>query len=304
MGQAQETLDHAHALHAAGLDRRLGPAGAVGPDQPGATEQPGSAAFHAGDLLRGNVISIGAEPPRLVLGMDRDLVHFVVEHAHHAGIPANPDATSQVLRRDRVVGTVNFDVAVAMDVATILMEEGESLPGQRLEQRPLHLGEKLAYLLARGAVQPGVGDGAFPVKQKQILLFEVGESSSLQAIVLNVSNAAFDLALVLGLVGSVGQHGNAVMIRKRAQLGIEVGVEPVSLLNGRFEVVEDETSGHTAEMIKGILKGKNEVLCSLPRDGLAIGLAGIAQYDPQDMGLPPLAIGTDQWRTGAEVNLS
>ena len=56
MGQAQESLDHPHALDAAGLDRRLGPAGAVWADQSDAAQQPGGAAFHAGDLLRGDVI--------------------------------------------------------------------------------------------------------------------------------------------------------------------------------------------------------------------------------------------------------
>ena len=119
------------------------------------------------------------------------------------------------------------------------MEEGESLHGQRLEQRPLDLGEELAHLMASRAVQPGVGDGAFPLKQELILLFQAGESSSLQAIVLNVADAAFDLAFVLGLVRPVGQDGHAVMICERRHLGIEVGVEPVGLLNGRFEVVED-----------------------------------------------------------------
>ena len=56
-------------------------------------------------------------------------------------------------------------------------------------------------------------------------------------------------------------------------------------------------------MSKRILKTKNEVFCGLSRDGLAIRLAGVAQYDPQDMCLPPLAIGADQRRASAEVNL-
>ena len=62
-----------------------------------------------------------------------------------------------------------------------------------------------ADLAAGGAMDPGVGDGQLPVQQERILVFQAGEASCLEAIVLNIVNALFDLPFVPGVRGRVGQ---------------------------------------------------------------------------------------------------
>src|SRR5262249_44064428 len=52
-----------------------------------------------------------------------------------------------------------------------------------------------------------------------------------------------------------------------------------------------------------ILKATNEIISRLPRDHLAVGLAGVAQDDAKDVGLAPLAVGSDERSPRAEVDL-
>ena len=61
--------------------------------------------------------------------------------------------------------------------------------------------------------------------------------------------------------------------------------------------------GHPAEVPEGILQAAEEVVGGLAGDGLAVALAGVAQDDAEDVGLAPLAVGADERRTGAEVDL-
>jgi hypothetical protein len=56
-------------------------------------------------------------------------------------------------------------------------------------------------------------------------------------------------------------------------------------------------------MSEGVLEAAEEVVGGLARDGLAVALAGVAQDDAKDVGLLALAVGADEGRTGAEVDL-
>ena len=144
----------------------------------------------------------------------------------------------------------------------------------------------------------GVGDGALPLEQELVLPFQAVEGASLQGVVLDVSDAAFDLPFVGGAIGPCWQEDRAVMGRERTDLGVELGLEPVGFLDCGAKVVEDQAPGRAAEMIERILKTTNEVLGRLSRDRLAVRLAGVTQDDAKDVGLAPLAIGP---RSGAPV---
>jgi hypothetical protein len=56
-------------------------------------------------------------------------------------------------------------------------------------------------------------------------------------------------------------------------------------------------------MAEGILQATEEVVGGLAVDGLAVSLAGVAQDDPENVGPASFAIGSDDWRAGAEVDL-
>ena len=100
-----------------------------------------------------------AEAARLVLDVDGDRLHPLVEDPHQPGVPAHPDLAGQVLRRHRVVGLLDLDVAVAMHRAAASWKHGKRSGGSGCKCGPLDLGEVLADLAARRAVQARVGHG-------------------------------------------------------------------------------------------------------------------------------------------------
>src|SRR5207244_961557 len=66
-------------------------------------------------------------------------------------------------------------------------------------------------LSPRGAVDACVGDGAFPFRQVPVLLGETGEGVALEGVLLDVVDAALDLALVPGHVRLGRQENRAVV---------------------------------------------------------------------------------------------
>ena len=75
----------------------------------------------------------------------------------------------------------------------------------------------LADLTARGAMDPGVGDGQLPVQQEGILLLQAGEASCLEGIALDVVDAFFDLPLVTRRAGSRGPEDDSRSARRRSE---------------------------------------------------------------------------------------
>ena len=131
-------------------------------------------------------------------------------------------------------------MAIAVHGALALVKRRERRQRQWHQRRSLHIGEMLADLAAGGAMDPGVGDGQFPVQQEDILLLQSGEASCLEGIALDVVDAFFDFSLVTRRARSRGPENESVVFGEGADLGIELGIEPVGLLHGSLEVIQDE----------------------------------------------------------------
>ncbi len=52
-----------------------------------------------------------------------------------------------------------------------------------------------------------------------------------------------------------------------------------------IEVVDHQRLGHAAEVVEGVLQTADEVVRGLSVNRLAVGLAGMTQDDPEDVGL-------------------
>ncbi len=245
LGQAQQADQDPDRLDAPRLDHRLGPAGALRPEPTDPGQVPGRAPLDPADLLRGDVHRLRAEPPRLVPDVHRDLLHPVVEDPHHPRVPADPDPAGEVLRRHRVVGVLDLDVAVAVDRAAGLAERRERVRRQRQQRRPFDLSEVFADVSTCGPVHAGVGHGQLPVAEEPVLLLQAGEAPAPQGVLLDVVDAPLDLPLVAGRVGARRQEHGAVVLAEGADLGVDLGVEPVGLLHGGLEVVQDHAAWGT-----------------------------------------------------------
>jgi hypothetical protein len=228
-GQSQQALQDAQASDAALVEDGLGPRSDVRPDEGGPAQEPFRAAFDAADLLGGEMPRLGAESALLVLDVDGDLLQGEVEDADQPRVPADPDASGDVLGRDGIVGLVHLHVGVAVDDALGLLEAGEGHGRQGHEGRSLLVDEARSNLMAGGAVNAGVGDGGLPPGQIPVLFGQAGEDPALERIVLGVADAALDLALVAGRAGFGGEDDGAVVAGEGLDLRVEVRVVPVGL---------------------------------------------------------------------------
>jgi hypothetical protein len=93
------------------------------------------------------------------------------------------------------------------------------------------------------------------------------------------------------------------MLGKGAQLRIQLGIEPVGLLDRGFEVVQDQSLGHAPEVDEGILQAAQEVIGRLTIDRFAVTLARVRQDDAEDVCPPAPAIGNGDGDAAAEVDL-
>src|SRR5271166_5953304 len=98
------------------------------------------------------MLTLRAEPAGFVFDVHGNLLPAAVEDPHQPRVPTHPDLAAEVLGRHRVVGPRYLDVAVTVHAAPALVEERQSAKRQRSQGCLLDLGEQLAYLPARRAV--------------------------------------------------------------------------------------------------------------------------------------------------------
>ena len=181
-------------------------------------EQPLGAPLDAADLLGREMLAERTEAAWLVPQMQRDLLEAVIEDPHGPRVPANPHAAAQVFGRGRIIGLGHLDVAIAIDRALGLLKRGEPLGRQRPQGRLLDFAKYSAHVLARGAMNPSVGDIRLPMRKMAILFLKALELAALESILLHVVDAAFHLTLVPWHVRLRGQDHDAVVPAERRHL--------------------------------------------------------------------------------------
>jgi hypothetical protein len=66
-------------------------------------------------------------------------------------------------------------------------------------------------------------------------------------------------------------------------LGVEFRIEPIRFRDRGAEVVQHQPLGHAAEVPEGVLQAAQEGLGALAAHHFAVGFAGVAQDDAEDM---------------------
>ena len=116
-GQLQKALQNPDALWPAITDHRFSPLAGVRADQPRQVQEVIQTVFNGGAFARVDVLGIGAEPARLLPGVQGDLFHARVVDAHQPQIPPRPHPPPDIFGRHRVIRPGHFDVPVQMHVA-------------------------------------------------------------------------------------------------------------------------------------------------------------------------------------------
>ncbi len=234
--------------------------------------------------------------------MGADGFAAMIEDAHHAEVPADPDFVADVFGGDFVIGAGDFHEAVAADFAAGFFVNGEEGGGERLQEGAL-AGEELGDLAFGGAVDARVGDGFFPMGEVGVFVGETLEVVAFEGAVFDIADAAFDFAFVLGRVGAAWHDAGAVVSAEGFELGIDVGIEPVGAQHGGFEVVDIEDFGHAAEVPEGVFQAAQEAFRVLAENGFAVSFAGEAQDHAQDVGAAFFSMGVLDHGALAKVDL-
>ncbi len=119
------------------------------------------------------------ELARLNLDMNDDLLHPAIEDPNKMAVPARPDFSAGVFRRDRIVRLLNLNMTVTMDRAFGFGKAWKSAGGKRQQAGFFFFSEQLAYLLASGAVNTRVGYPCFPIEQMLVLFLQARERTAL-----------------------------------------------------------------------------------------------------------------------------
>jgi hypothetical protein len=157
-------------------------------------------------------------------------------------------------------------------------------------------------LLARGAVDAGVGHGAFPLGQEVVLRGQTRKAPARDGIVLHILHPRLDLALVPGHFRFRGQDRRAVVPGKILQFGVQFGVEPVGLNHPSLQVVDHHRGRHPAEMPEGIFQRADKSLGGLPPHRFAVAFARMAQHAAQHV-RPSPPVPLDHPRPAPEIHL-
>ena len=75
------------------------------------------------------------------------------------------------------------------------------------------------------------------------------------------------------------------------------------MLDQGLGIVDHDGLRHPAEVPEGVLETVQQAVGRLPEDRLAVALARVAQDDPKDVRPPPSAVGLDDRRSGAQIDL-
>ena len=130
-------------------------------------------------------------------------------------VPTCPHLSTEIFRRNRVVGLVHLDMTITMNTTLGFMEIRESVYRQWQKGLSFYFFENLANLFACGAVNTCISNVCFPVQQVPILLGKTRKCSSLEGIILNITDPVFDLTFMTRRVRLGRQNNRAVMFAER-----------------------------------------------------------------------------------------
>jgi hypothetical protein len=213
--EALQPDQHAKARHAPVGQHGLAPAFGLLTDQGRAVQQPLGAPFDVRELPGVDVFVVRAELPGLLLNVHGDLLHPLGKYPHKVPVPAYPETTTDVLRRNRVIPLGYLHVPVAMHAALGFLEQREPACRKGPQCLAFDFLEHLVHLLASRAVDSRVGHRRLPRDQVTVLIGQRGKPPALQGVAFDVSDSSLDFALVAGRVRLCRQDHRAVMLGKR-----------------------------------------------------------------------------------------
>ena len=249
--QAQESQQHPHALDAPLCQHLLGPLLGLRPDALDLAQQPGRPPLDAADLLRQDMRLQRGEASRRTAGRARRWAASAGRTAAPAGRPTaprppGPDTPAAPSNRPPAPARARRDAPSAGP----RWNRSNRAAGSGSQAPPSPPARTALPTCWR--VVPWIRVSATVCSHSSRCRFSSAREAkraALEGIVLDVVDAALDLALVPGRVGFGGQNGQSVVLGKRPHLGAQLRIEPVRPAHRGTQIVDHQ--GLTARRQSG-----------------------------------------------------
>lgn len=259
----------------------------------GAPNQPVSIAQRVGSLLGRVVTVICMAPPRRLTWMCFDELTCQVD-AHQ--LPVATDGhllalgeRTLVPMRNRIQCVAKTNVVIGMHLRLGPLGRVESLAGDGLEGSLLVRLELHEGLLARRAVNASARHGGAPANNLALDVLAVEPLLTAEEVVAHVLNLSLHVRLAGRMACDRGVDDEATVFRVLVEGALKAWVVTVGLRDCRFEVVDDDTRRHAAEIVPGLFETLDQVVELLVVRDVNILMPAKHQRDDERVQRPALA---------------
>jgi hypothetical protein len=224
LGQAQDALGAGEAVEGPIAEERVDEQRAGGPDRGRALATPAGRVHQELDLVGGQMSGQGPALAGVGAAMSGD-ERVVVEQLDGAGARPDPEPLADEPMRPGVVGALEDDVAVTVELGPLPLGQLPRRGRQRLQGGALERVEDLERDLLDGAVDAAPGGLHAPAPQMAIAVVDVAELSPGEGVALDVVDAALlDLAFMLGRAWPAGRDQEAVVLGELPVAALHLGI--------------------------------------------------------------------------------
>ena len=218
---------------------------------------------------------------------------------------ADPEPLAEQAMGRRVVGPVEDDVAVGVELGLLPLGELPGRERQREQRRALEPIEDLEGDLLDGAVEAAAGDLDAPAQEMTIAVVDVAEGAAGQGVALDVVDAALlDLPFVLGRARPTGRDEKAVVLGALAIAALDLGIVQSGVHDRGAEIIEHDPTRHAAEELEGGAMQPQPGLDRLVEDELGVLMPAARQRHHEDPGAAhAAALEIEELAGVAEVHL-
>lgn len=277
---------------------------AAGADLPGLLETPLGIAHQVGDGVRRQVVDTGGFLARPgTAGMGRHQLMLMVDF--DGGFRRlDPQFLVDQLEGGRVVGLLELEMAVAVQLVLGPDRQLRSHGGQGLEEGLLRLGEHHQRLLLGGAVDPVAGRFQHPLLELAVGVDQIAELTQGQEVVFDVLDPGLHPRLHLRLSRRTVRDQKAVAFGKLGVGTVHRRIVPAGLDDPGLEVVDHHLGRHPAEELEGPAVTAQPGRHLLVADDLGVLVPAEGQgHDEYPGGKRLAGMGIKQLGAGTEIHL-
>ena len=302
LGQADDALCGAQALHNLVAEQPVDDLLTVGPDLAGLLVQPLAVTGKEPLRLGWQVVGGGHALALALAARVGGHQHMALVQGHTAVGGAQPQRLTHQGKRGRIHHMLELDMAVPVWGDGVPNSQVRYLRRQGFQKRLLQRKQRQG-LLACGAVGAQARLVQHPTLGLGVQLGQVAELAGGQEVAFDVLDAGLHDALLLRVMGRARVNLEVIAFGALGIRALDLGVKAAGFDDGALGVVDDDALGHAIEPLEGAAVAAQPSGHGLIPDELQVLVARVAQRHDEGPSAAHLAIGVPQEWASAKVDL-